>query len=73
MSQIQPFEVYHMKNEVLSNYTLEVEIMQQNKRKLKPHKLEALPLKLALQASGVIQTKWMVNYNIQLKKSNSAR
>ena len=47
--------------------------MQQNKRKLKPHKLEPLPLKLALQASGVIQTKWMVNYNIQLKKSNSAR
>ena len=47
--------------------------MQQNKRKLKPHKLEALTLKLALQASGVFQTKWMVNYNIQFKKSNSAR
>ena len=47
--------------------------MQQNKRKLKPHKLEALPLKLVLQASEVIQTKWMLNYNIEPKKSNSAK
>ena len=47
--------------------------MQQNKRKLKPHKPETLPLKLAVQASGVFQTKWMVKYNIQVKKSNSAR
>ena len=47
--------------------------MQQNKRKLKPHKLETLPLKLVLQASEVIPTKWMVNYNIEPKKSNSAK
>ena len=47
--------------------------MQQNKRKLKPHKLETLPIKLVLEASGVIQKKWMVNYNIEPKKSNSAK
>ena len=47
--------------------------MQQNKRKLKPHKLETLPLKLVLQASEVIPTKWMVNYNIEPKKSDSAK
>ena len=73
MSKIQPIEVYHTKNEVLSNQTLEVEIMQQNKCKLKPHKLETSPLKLVLQASYVIQTKSMVNYNIKPKKSNSAK
>ena len=47
--------------------------MQQNKLKLKPHKLETLPLKLVLQAFEVIPTKWMVNYNIEPKKSNSAK
>ena len=47
--------------------------MQKNKRKLKPHKLETLRLKLVLQASSVIQTKWMVNYNKEPKKSNSAK
>ena len=47
--------------------------MQQNKRKLKPHKLETLPLKLVPQASSIIQTKWMVNYNKEPKKSNSAK
>ena len=47
--------------------------MQQNKRKLKPQKLKTLPLTLVQQASGVIQTKWTVNYNIEPKKSNSAK
>ena len=47
--------------------------MQQNKCKLKPHKLETSPLKLVLQATDVIQTKSMVNYNIKPKKSNSAK
>ena len=41
--------------------------MQQNKRKLKPHKLETLPLKSVLQASSVIQTKWKVTKTKNLK------